>query len=118
VVLLLTSLAAQREAITQSHGEGFRILTGTTTSPTLARQIAALKQLYPGMQWHRWEPVSRDAVRAGTIRAYGQPVDLVPKLDRVDLLLTIDSDLFDGAPATCASPGISPPAGTRLEPIG
>jgi MoCo/4Fe-4S cofactor protein with predicted Tat translocation signal len=38
--LLLTALAAQREAITQSHGEGFRILTGTTTSPTLARQIA------------------------------------------------------------------------------
>ncbi len=50
------------------------------------------------MQWHRWEPVSRDAVRAGAMLAYGQPVELVPKLDAVDLLLTIDSDLFDGAP--------------------
>jgi MoCo/4Fe-4S cofactor protein with predicted Tat translocation signal len=95
---LLTALAALRAAISQSHGQGFRILTGTTTSPTTARQIAALKQLYPDMQWHRWEPVSRDAVRAGAMLAYGQPLELVPKLDTVDLLLTIDSDLFDGAP--------------------
>ncbi len=95
---LLTELAAQRAAIARSHGSGFRILTGTTTSPTVARQVAALKQLYPAMQWHRWEPASRDAVRAGALLAYGQPVDLVPKLDAVDLLLTIDSDLFDNAP--------------------
>ena len=95
---LLTALAAQRDALGQSHGEGFRVLTGTTTSPTLARQIASLKQQYPAMQWHQWEPVSRDAVRAGAILAYGQPVEVVPKLDAVDVLVTIDSDLLDSAP--------------------
>ncbi len=95
---LLTELADQRAALGQSHGEGFRILTGRTTSPTLARQIAALKQLYPALQWHRWEPMSRDAVRAGAILAYGQPVEVIPKLGAVDLLLTIDSDLLDAAP--------------------
>jgi MoCo/4Fe-4S cofactor protein with predicted Tat translocation signal len=96
--VLLTVLAEQREALGRSHGEGFRVLTGATTSPTTARQIAALKQTYPAMQWHRWEPITRDAVRAGALLAYGQPVELLPKLDAVDLLLTIDSDLFDGAP--------------------
>jgi MoCo/4Fe-4S cofactor protein with predicted Tat translocation signal len=96
--VLLTVLAEQREALKRFHGEGFRVLTGATTSPTTARQIAALKEAYPAMQWHRWEPVSRDAVRAGALLAYGQPVELVPKLDAVDLLLAIDSDLFDGAP--------------------
>ncbi|MEA2736757.1 MAG: hypothetical protein QOH05_64, partial [Acetobacteraceae bacterium] len=95
---LLTALAAQRETIGQSRGEGFRILTGTVTSPTLARQIAALKQRYPAMRWHRWEPVSRDAVRGGAMLAYGRPVEVVPRLDAVDLLLTIDSDLLDSAP--------------------
>jgi molybdopterin-containing oxidoreductase family iron-sulfur binding subunit len=95
---LLTELADQRAALGQSHGAGFRILTGTTTSPTLARQIAELKQRYPDMQWHRWEPVSHDAVRAGAILAYGQPVEMVPKLATVDLLVTIDSDLFEAAP--------------------
>jgi len=95
---LLTALAAEREQLGRSGGEGFRILTGTTTSPTIARQIGALKQRYPAMQWHRWEPVSRDPVRAGAMLAYGQPVEVVAKLDAVDLLLTIDSDLFESAP--------------------
>jgi MoCo/4Fe-4S cofactor protein with predicted Tat translocation signal len=93
---LLTTLAGQRESL--GHGAGFRILTATTTSPTLARQIATLKQRYPEMQWHRWDPVSRDAVRAGAIMAYGQPVEIVPKLDAADLLVTVDSDLLDSAP--------------------
>ena len=68
---LLTVLAAQRDALAKAHGDGFRILTGTVTSPTLARQIAGLRQRYPNMQWHRWEPVSRDAVRNGAVLAYG-----------------------------------------------
>jgi molybdopterin-containing oxidoreductase family iron-sulfur binding subunit len=42
--------------------------------------------------------VSRDAVRAGALLAYGQPIEPVPKLDAVDLLLTLDTDLFDAAP--------------------
>jgi hypothetical protein len=93
---LLTALAAQRATL--GHGAGFRILTGTTTSPTLGRQITTLKQRYPELRWHRWDPISRDAVRAGAIIAYGQPVEIVPKLDAADLLVTIDSDLPDSAP--------------------
>jgi molybdopterin-containing oxidoreductase family iron-sulfur binding subunit len=93
---LLTTLAAQRDAL--GHGAGFRILTGTTTSVTFARQIATLRQRYPEMRWHRWDPVSRDAARAGAVMAYVQPVEIVPKLDTADLLVTIDSDLLDSAP--------------------
>lgn len=95
--VLSTALLAQRQNLAQSRGEGFRLLTGTTTSPTLARQIGELKQRYPGLRWHRWEPVSRDNERAGAIAAYGQPVEAVPRLDKVDVLLTIDSDLLDSA---------------------
>ena len=93
---LLTTLAAQRDGLGQ--GAGFRILTGAVTSPSFVRQIAALKQRYPEMQWHRWDPVSRDAVRAGAVLGYGQPVEVMPQLDKVDLLVTIDSDLLDSAP--------------------
>jgi molybdopterin-containing oxidoreductase family iron-sulfur binding subunit len=100
---LLTALAGQRDALAQSRGKGFRILTGSVTSPTLARQIADLRRLYPGLRWHRWEPVSRDAVRAGAILAYGQPVEVVPKLDAADVIVAIDSDLLDSAPGHLAS---------------
>jgi molybdopterin-containing oxidoreductase family iron-sulfur binding subunit len=95
---LATALAAQRSQWAQNHGEGLRILTGTVTSPTLARQLAGLQQQYPAMRWHQWEPVSRDAVPAGALLAYGTPVELVPKLDAADVILAIDSDLLDSAP--------------------
>ena len=95
---LLTALADQRDALARSKGEGFRILTGTVTSPTLLRQIAALRQQYPAMRWHRWEPVSRDAVRAGAMLAYGQPLEVVPKLAAADVIVAIDSDLLESAP--------------------
>jgi MoCo/4Fe-4S cofactor protein with predicted Tat translocation signal len=93
---LLTALAERRAAL--GHGDGFRILSGTITSPTMAGQMTALKQRYPAMHWHRWEPISRDALRAGAMLAYGQPVEVVPKLHAADLLVTIDSDLLDSAP--------------------
>jgi Fe-S-cluster-containing dehydrogenase component len=96
--VLQTELAGRRSALAAAKGEGFRLLTGTITSPTMARQITALRTTYPAMRWHRWEPVSRDNIRAAAQRAYGQIVDIVPKLDAADLIVAIDSDLLDSAP--------------------
>ena len=108
-VVVVADGAGRAARCSGPRGAGFRILTGTTTSPTLGRQIAALQKRYPAMRWHRWEPVSRDAVRAGAMLAYGQPVEIVPKLDSADLLVTIDSDLLDSRPVTCGLRAISPP---------
>ncbi len=79
-------------------GQGLRLLTGTVTSPMLAAQIGALLQRFPAAQWHQWEAISRDAVRAGAVTAFGRPVDTLPLLDQADVVLAIDSDLLDGAP--------------------
>lgn len=95
---LQTELAAQRALWAQTHGEGLRILTGTVTSPTLARQMKLLQQRYPEMRWHQWDPVSRDAVRAGARMAYGRVVDTVPHLDAADVIVALDSDLLSSAP--------------------
>jgi MoCo/4Fe-4S cofactor protein with predicted Tat translocation signal len=91
-------MAAQRTQWAQGHGKGLRILTGSVTSPTFGRQIKALQQRYPAMRWHQWEPVSRDAVRAGARLAYGQAVETVPRLNAADVILAIDSDLLSSAP--------------------
>jgi len=95
---LLTALAAQRASWTKTGGAGLRVLTGSVTSPTMARQFVALQQLYPEMRWHQWEPVSRDAVRAGAQLAFGRSLEIVPKLDVADVILALDSDLLDAAP--------------------
>ena len=95
---LLTALAAQRARWGATRGEGLRILTGSVTSPSLARQFAELQQRYPAMRWHQWEPLPRDAVRESAMRAYGMPLALVPRLDRADVIVAIDSDLLCSAP--------------------
>jgi MoCo/4Fe-4S cofactor protein with predicted Tat translocation signal len=95
---LESSLAAQRATLAEKHGAGLRILTGTVTSPTLAAQIDALLRQYPEAQWAQWEPISRDAVRQGAVLAFGRPMEVIARLDQVDVLLAIDSDLVSTAP--------------------
>jgi molybdopterin-containing oxidoreductase family iron-sulfur binding subunit len=98
----MTALDRQRQQLAESRGAGFRILTGTVTSPTLAAQIAQLRAAYPGLRWHQWDAVSRDAVRAGATIAYGRAVELVPRLEKADVILSLDSDLLSSAPGHLA----------------
>jgi MoCo/4Fe-4S cofactor protein with predicted Tat translocation signal len=95
---LQTALTAQRAKITERRGNGFHILTGAITSPTLAGQLNALLALYPGARWHRWQAISRENVSKGAVLAYGEPVELAPKLDAADVIFAIDSDLLSSAP--------------------
>ena len=93
-----TALAAERATLASRHGAGLRILTGTTTSPTVIAQIQALQRQYPEARWIQWDPLSRDAVAQGARLAYGKPLDTVAHLDRADVLLAIDGDLLESAP--------------------
>jgi molybdopterin-containing oxidoreductase family iron-sulfur binding subunit len=95
---LRTELAAQRAKIAESRGNGFRILTGAITSPTLTRQLDALLAIYPEARWIQWQAISRDNVAKGAVLAYGKPVELVLKLDAADVIFAIDSDLLSSAP--------------------
>ncbi len=95
---LRTALTAQRAKIAASRGNGFHILTGAITSLTLAGQLDALLALYPEARWHRWQAISRENVSKGAVLAYGEPVELAPKLDAADVIFAIDSDLLSSAP--------------------
>ncbi|MGA1858083.1 TAT-variant-translocated molybdopterin oxidoreductase [Azospirillum sp. 11R-A] len=95
---MVKALVDRLPALAARGGGGLRLLTGTVTSPTLARQIGALKQRFPAMQWHRWEADGRDTLRAGAVLAYGRPVDTVLHLDRAKVILAVESDFLDSAP--------------------
>jgi molybdopterin-containing oxidoreductase family iron-sulfur binding subunit len=95
---LAAALIAERARLGEARGAGLRILTGTLTSPTLARQLDALLVQYPEARWHQWQPISRDNVARGANLAYGAPLELVAHLDRADVILAIDSDLLSSAP--------------------
>ncbi|HEX4153840.1 MAG TPA: TAT-variant-translocated molybdopterin oxidoreductase [Steroidobacteraceae bacterium] len=92
------ALEAQRSALSGSGGTGLRLLTGTVTSPTLAGRIDAVLERYPEARWVSWDPISRSGVRQGAALAYGRPLETRLRLERADVLVAIDGDLFDTDP--------------------
>ncbi len=80
-------------------GAGFRILTQSVSSPTLAAQLRSLQQKFPQMKWHTWEPVNRDGARGGARLVFGQPVETRYLLENADVVVTLDADfLMSGFP--------------------
>ncbi|MGH7894723.1 MAG: TAT-variant-translocated molybdopterin oxidoreductase, partial [Candidatus Binatia bacterium] len=95
-------LAAVRpalEAQESKQGAGLRVLTGTVTSPTLARQIRALLARFPQARWVQYDADGRDNVREGAARAFGDVVQPQYRLGEAEVVLTLDADLFGRGPA-------------------
>src|SRR5260370_1375462 len=82
----------------QSKGAGLRLLTPTITSPTLGAQIRTFLKMFPSAKWHQYEAVSRDNVLGGTKLAFGEYVNTVYRLDRAEVILSLDSDLLTSGP--------------------
>ena len=83
-------LAAQRE----KQGAGFRLVTETIASPTLAAQISELLQAYPAAKWVQWEPFGHDNAREGSRLAFGEYVAPQYSVEKADVILTLDADLL------------------------
>jgi MoCo/4Fe-4S cofactor protein with predicted Tat translocation signal len=81
-----------------ANGEGFRILTGIVTSPTLAAQIQSLLAPYPHAKWHQWEPAVGDGTREGARLAFGSFVNTVYRPEKADVILSLDSDFLGSGP--------------------
>ena len=64
----IAALTGARDAAKDKKGAGFRILTGTVTSPTLAAQIQDFLTEFPEAKWHQYEPCGRHSARAGAMR--------------------------------------------------
>ena len=82
----------------QRNGEGFRLLTGPVTSPTLLRQIDDLLQKFPKAAWHAYEPIDEGNAEAGAALAFGRPLRPVPQLDKARVLVALDADPLGQGP--------------------
>jgi molybdopterin-containing oxidoreductase family iron-sulfur binding subunit len=94
-------LAALKPAIDAQklkQGSGLRILTGTVTSPSLARQLRAVLELLPAARWHQYDPAGRDNVRAGARLACGRDIATRYQVERADVILALDSDFLTSGP--------------------
>jgi MoCo/4Fe-4S cofactor protein with predicted Tat translocation signal len=80
------------------NGAGFRILTGTIISPSIAEQLQYLLKLYPQAKWHQWEPAGSDGTRDGAKLAFGRYLNTVYRPEKADVILSLDSDFLASGP--------------------
>ncbi|HXW55863.1 MAG TPA: TAT-variant-translocated molybdopterin oxidoreductase [Candidatus Cybelea sp.] len=79
-------------------GNGLRILTETITSPSLGAQIRKLLDQYPEAKWHQYEPCGGDSAREGARLAFGKPLNTVYRVDRANVIVSLDSDFLVAGP--------------------
>jgi molybdopterin-containing oxidoreductase family iron-sulfur binding subunit len=90
----ITALTGARDAAGLKKGAGFRILTGTVTSPTLGAQIQDFLTAFPSAKWHQYDPCGRHSARAGAMAAFGSPLNTVYRFDRADVIVSLDADFL------------------------
>jgi MoCo/4Fe-4S cofactor protein with predicted Tat translocation signal len=95
-----TELTAALAAAKITGGSGLRLLTQTITSASLAAQIRKFLKAFPSAKWHQYESVGRDNVREGARIAFGEYVNAVYRLNRVEVVLTLDSDFLTSGPGS------------------
>ncbi|MGE0004294.1 MAG: 4Fe-4S dicluster domain-containing protein [Parvibaculaceae bacterium] len=92
------AVAAEARNIDRRQGDGFRLLTGAITSPTLARQIADLLARWPKARWHAFEPVDDGLRTEALARVFGRALEAHVDLDRADAVVSLDDDLLGPGP--------------------
>lgn len=94
----LQKLMAKKGGLRETKGKGFRILSETVTSPTLAAQRDELLKTFPEARWHEYEPANTGSNYAGTKLAFGKSLDVRYRLSNAKVVLTLDADPFNSGP--------------------
>ena len=94
----LDALRGALDAERGGGGAGLRILSGATSSPTLAAQMSALLGAFPSARWHIYEPAAdgEGAMQA----AFGAHANVFYRLDQANTILSLDSDFLAHGPGS------------------
>ncbi|HEX6976588.1 MAG TPA: TAT-variant-translocated molybdopterin oxidoreductase, partial [Vicinamibacterales bacterium] len=84
-----SALAAQKGR----GGAGIRILSGPTTSPSMAETIATILRDYPQARWHQYDPIARTGAPTPATQA-------IYHLDKADVVVALDGDFLTCGPQT------------------
>ncbi len=93
----VADLSAKIGRLSVNAGNGLRILSESVTSPTLANQLHALLERFPGARWHQYQPINRDHAYEGSRLAFGEALETRYHYDQARVVLSLDGD-FLGAP--------------------
>lgn len=88
-------LTQLRPKLAADGGASLAFLVEETNSPTRERLRAELEKMYPRLRWVVYDPLLSAAQSFATQLSFGDNVRLVPRLDRADVVLALDSDFLD-----------------------
>ncbi len=89
-------LTRQAEKPLGERGEGVRIVTEPTTSPTAIRLMEEFLRRFPAAKWIQYEPVGLSNSRKGLLAAYGKHLTPKYNFDEAAVVLSLDSDFLSG----------------------
>jgi MoCo/4Fe-4S cofactor protein with predicted Tat translocation signal len=84
-------------------GDGLAFLVEEVHSPTRERLRGQIEKAFPKMTWCVYEPALSDAQNYATRVSFGENVRLIPRFDRADVVLALDSDFLDCGEGDLAS---------------
>ena len=94
----VTDVRAALTKAAANQGEGVRVLTAPSTSPTVQRLMEKFLTRFPKAAWLQYEPVTRDNVRKATKAAFGRALNPVYDFKTADVILSLDADFLTVGP--------------------
>jgi MoCo/4Fe-4S cofactor protein with predicted Tat translocation signal len=88
-------LGELRTKIAADGGAGLAFLAEEVHSPTRERLRAELVKMYPKMRWCVYDPLLTEAQSFATQLSFGDNARLVPRYERADVVVALDSDFLD-----------------------
>ncbi|MDQ3313591.1 MAG: TAT-variant-translocated molybdopterin oxidoreductase, partial [Verrucomicrobiota bacterium] len=96
-------LADLRDKMAADGGASTAFLVEETLSPTRERLRGELEKMFPRMRWAQYDPLLSEAPNFGTQISFGDNSRVVPRFDRADVVLALDSDFLDCGEGDVAS---------------
>ncbi len=78
---------------------GIGLVTGRIVSPTSLRLIDELQQRFPSIRRYRYEVVNDDQARGGARLAFGKVLQVIPRLQDADVIVSLWADPLGSGPA-------------------
>ncbi len=82
----------------KTGGEGFCLLIGPSTSPTLARQIAELQARWPKASCLTLDTTASASAAAASRALFGRLLMAMPAYDKADVVVSFDDDFLGAGP--------------------
>ncbi len=92
-----------RGQLGSNGGDGLAFLVEEVHSPTRERLRAELEKAFPKMTWCVYDAGLSEAQNYATGTSFGENVRLIPRFDRADVVLALDSDFLDCGEGDLAS---------------